>query len=291
MPFSKFVADHIEPCSYKLAPPDAPQVFDVSIWQQCADALADEVLIPACFGVDLYTRATARVHPVTGSASPTLFLAGRGSHSGLHVDFLQTHFWMGLCQGRKRWRLVPRDQLPLLYPRYLTDLNPTFPFDLDALGEELLSRPHGPFRGLGQVAVHEIILEPGDIIFVPRGWPHQVENLETSVALSANFIDGSNVGAACREAEFLGLVEEDACLVAGDLREAVDSGALEALTSTAAAGDASVPLRVFKARHGESRPPSDTQGRMLRVAGLLAALGITAGVAAVVLRRQRAAAS
>ena len=33
---------------------------------------------------------------------------------------------------------------------------------------------------------------PGELLFVPAGSPHRVENLETSLAISANFVDLSN---------------------------------------------------------------------------------------------------
>lgn len=45
--------------------------------------------------------------------------------------------------------------------RYLCDLNPIFPADLNATD---LCR---------SVTIHETVLEPGDLIFVPAGWPHQ----------------------------------------------------------------------------------------------------------------------
>ncbi|CAK9090677.1 unnamed protein product, partial [Durusdinium trenchii] len=80
-----------------------------------------------------------------------------------------------LCSGRKRWRLVNRDEMSLLRPLYLADLNPVFPMDLE----------DGQARG---VKVYETILEADDLIFVPAGWPHQVDNLETSMAISSNFI-------------------------------------------------------------------------------------------------------
>jgi len=242
------------------------QVFDYSIWQSCADALADEVRIPRWFCTDLYSYCSGRIHPITGSASPTLFLADAGSSSGLHVDFLQTHFWMALCRGRKRWRLVPREDLALLYPKYLVDLNPSFPFELDAIGEGSASH-----QALRHVRVGEVILEPGDLIFIPRGWAHQVENLEATVALSANFIDGSNLEAAHSEAELLGLVSEDPRVFAGELGEAKILGVPAQLA--ASAPEDHMPLRAFKARHGETLTPQVTKRIVGSVVFAVAALG------------------
>lgn len=109
---------------------------------------------------------------------------------------------MFMCFGRKRWRLVSRDDLSLLHPRYLCDLNPVFPADLNAFQDGQSGKPR-------QLTIHEINLEADDLIFVPAGWPHQVDNLETSVAMSANFIDASNVQRCIEEAEVMATVEEN----------------------------------------------------------------------------------
>jgi len=266
-PFDSFVQEHIlgqaSSSSSSSSPPVSPdgkappQLFDFSIWQSCSDVLADEVVMPKWFGVDLYTHATCRVNPVTGSASPTVFLASKGTQSGLHVDFLHTHFWMAMCYGRKRWRVVHRDDLSLFYPRYLGDFNPTFPAGLDDMVDEE-SRPAARLAN-----VYEVILEPGDLIYVPAGSPHKVENLDTTVAVSANFVDRSNVKQAHAEASLLGLVSEDPGLVASSFEESQRlGGALEELEGTMPS-ETHEPLRLFKARHGELRSPQETQQRLL----------------------------
>jgi ribosomal protein L16 Arg81 hydroxylase len=66
---------------------------------------------------------------------------------------------MFMSLGRKRWRLVSKDQIALLHPQYLCDLNPVFPEDLNVV------KPN--------VTIYETELEAGDLIFVPAGWPHQ----------------------------------------------------------------------------------------------------------------------
>ena len=229
------------------------------------------------FPVDFYTSASARVHPVTGSAGPTLFLAPRGTGSSLHIDTLQTHFWMMLCHGKKRWRLVSRDDVPFLHPLYLTDLNPVFPTDLNALeatasGNALGSSGEALAQVNAEMSVHEVLLEPGDLIFVPAGWPHQVDNLETSVAVSANFVDSSNLARSLEEAEALGLVEETPQLMA----EAMRSAASAMPSESEPLPEAPETLRAFKARHGERRAPWEVQQLLTRALLAVGALACAA---------------
>merc|ERR1712146_102832 len=42
-------------------------------------------------------------------------------------------------------------------------------------------------------------LQPGELLFVPSNSPHMVENLEDTIAISGNYIDGYNVAAAVDE--------------------------------------------------------------------------------------------
>jgi len=44
----------------------------------------------------------------------------------------------------------------------------------------------------------DFILEPGDVLFVPQGTPHEVANVTRTVAVSANFWDQSNVASGVR---------------------------------------------------------------------------------------------
>lgn len=46
---------------------------------------------------------------------------------------------------------------------------------------------------------HQCILEPGELLFVPYGCPHRVENLEDSLAVSSNFVDLSNLHVVLEE--------------------------------------------------------------------------------------------
>ena len=47
----------------------------------------------------------------------------------------------------------------------------------------------------------------GDVLFVPSGCPHRVENLTQSVAISANFVDPSNLQTVVEEVEIAALID------------------------------------------------------------------------------------
>ena len=49
------------------------------------------------------------------------------------------------------------------------------------------------------VVPRQCILEPGELLFVPYGCPHRVENLEDSLAVSSNFVDLSNLHVVLEE--------------------------------------------------------------------------------------------
>lgn len=97
-----------------------------------------------------------------------------------------------------RWTFFPPEDLPLLYPLYPDSTDAVFQVDLLAPD---LSRH--PLLSLSHPA--QCTLSPGELLFVPAGSPHQVENLQPSLAISANFVDSSNLEGVVRELRVNGL--------------------------------------------------------------------------------------
>ncbi len=64
-----------------------------------------------------------------------------------------------------------------------------------------------------------VVLEAGELLFVPRESPHAVENLGTTVAVSGNFVDDTNVAHVARHLRRNALVDPGA---ADLLRQFVD---------------------------------------------------------------------
>ncbi|CAG2212437.1 unnamed protein product [Mytilus edulis] len=157
-------------------------LFDWSLPINCP-SLAKELTIPKYFAGDFLKRTEEG--SLYKDSWPSLFVAPEGITSELHVDAFGSNFWMALFQGKKRWVFFPQSDVPYLYPEYEHSLDPVFAVDL--------SRPDLTQYPLLQLTTPiECVLEPGDVLFVPAGCPHRVKNLETSVAISSNFVDQSN---------------------------------------------------------------------------------------------------
>lgn len=118
-----------------------------------------------------------------------------------------------------RWTFFPPDDLPLLYPVYHDSTDAVFEVNLsepDLCRYPLLSLTH-PLT---------VTLSPGELLFVPAGSPHRVENLEPSLAISANFVDPSNLEGVMRELEINGLRDPRAHALLQTLEERKEKGDL-----------------------------------------------------------------
>jgi ribosomal protein L16 Arg81 hydroxylase len=99
-----------------------------------------------------------------------------GTITPLHHDL--TNNFMAQIIGRKRVRLVAPCDLAKVY-------NHRHCFtEVDARNIDLARYP-----AMAGVTIHDCVLEPGEILFLPVGWWHHVEALDTSVTLaSTNFL-------------------------------------------------------------------------------------------------------
>ena len=50
----------------------------------------------------------------------------------------------------------------------------------------------------------DVDLGPGEVLFVPGGFPHVVHNLGVTVSFAGNYVDESNLDAALRDMALLG---------------------------------------------------------------------------------------
>ena len=107
-----------------------------------------------------------------------LLLGGPRSGTGVHVDPLQTHAWVYLVQGLKRWIFLPAN----LSSEKLRELG---------VGEPQLPSAQwfATYRDAASSlpGTVELVQRPGELVYVPAGRPHAVLNLEWSYALTHNY--------------------------------------------------------------------------------------------------------
>lgn len=94
-----------------------------------------------------------------------------GTKTPLHHDTLMLLHTQVV--GRKRWRFISPMQTPLLYNFFRV----YSPIDLDA--PDLARYPD--FAG---ARVLDVVVEPGETVFLPLGWWHQVTALDVSLSFS-----------------------------------------------------------------------------------------------------------
>ncbi|XP_061549664.1 2-oxoglutarate and iron-dependent oxygenase JMJD4 isoform X1 [Phyllopteryx taeniolatus] len=114
-----------------------------------------------------------------------VYMGPKGSWTPFHADVFRSYSWSANICGRKKWLLYPPGQ-----EEFLRDTHGNLPFDVtsaDLRDGSLFPR----FPQAGQPL--EIIQEAGEIIFVPSGWHHQVYNLEDTISINHNWLNGCNV--------------------------------------------------------------------------------------------------
>lgn len=107
------------------------------------------------------------------------FIGTAGSGSSFHCAGIGNLF----CQvhGRKRWRLVPPSWSPWMYPEFGKNpyaVHVTSPIRLDRYDEQRETYPL-----FARVPLYEARLEPGDVLFNPAWWWHEVENLDETIGV------------------------------------------------------------------------------------------------------------
>ncbi|KAK2514020.1 Jmjd4 [Columba guinea] len=107
------------------------------------------------------------------------------SRTPFHADVFRSYSWSANICGRKKWLLYPAGQ-----EEYLKDRHGNLPFDVTA--PSLQDRSIYPRYDQSQPPV-EIVQEAGEIVFIPSGWHHQVYNLEDTISINHNWVNGCNV--------------------------------------------------------------------------------------------------
>jgi hypothetical protein len=111
--------------------------------------------------------------------SAYLWVGPAGTKTPLHHDTVMLFHTQ--IVGRKRWRFVS----PLSSPSLYNDYDVYSPVDFESLD---LQR----FPDAAKVTVLDVVVEPGETIFLPLAWWHQVTSLDPCISLSFTNLDVPN---------------------------------------------------------------------------------------------------
>ena len=105
-----------------------------------------------------------------------IYLGPAGSGIAMHVDFMCTAAWNMLFFGEKHWLFFGPDQNERVYEG-----------KVDAFDPDLERYPR-----FAEAVGYFCRQKPGDILFTPPGWWHQVSNKSTALAVTENFVNHTN---------------------------------------------------------------------------------------------------
>ncbi len=105
-----------------------------------------------------------------------VFLGPRDSLTPLHFDCLLTHNLFFQVRGRKRFILIPADQLSLCYPHHWR----WCAVDVEKPNYEL-------FPLYREAGAAEVLVEPGDGLYFPPGTLHHVRSLDWALSFNVDW--------------------------------------------------------------------------------------------------------
>ncbi|KAF7270054.1 hypothetical protein GWI33_016959 [Rhynchophorus ferrugineus] len=103
-----------------------------------------------------------------------VYMGPKGSWTPLHIDVFSSYSWSVNVYGNKRWVFIPPNK-----EQNLKDNLNNLIYNIDDIST---------FKDY-----IEVMQEPGDAIFVPTGWFHQVWNLQDTISINHNWINGCNI--------------------------------------------------------------------------------------------------
>lgn len=101
-----------------------------------------------------------------------VFIGPPGAFTPNHVDPCLVSAWLVQIQGRKRFTFTAPEDVPLLLNQ-----------------DGRLLHPHTREAALERNArFFEIVVEPGDLLYIPEGWAHEVTCLDVCITLTGDWI-------------------------------------------------------------------------------------------------------
>jgi hypothetical protein len=128
--------------------------------------------------LNAYYDARRASSAVEASDYRFVYVGPAGSSTPLHSDVLHSYSWSASVSGTKEWLLFPPHQTHLL-----RDARGGLP--ADAAAERCA--PSGAFPRIGEATPVRLTQLPGEALFVPSGWHHQVVNATDALSINHNW--------------------------------------------------------------------------------------------------------
>ena len=122
---------------------------------------------------------------------PMLFVGGASSITHMHFDIDLSHILHTQFGGKKRVLLFPHDEQYKLYRKPFEVLSLA---DFSHYSDKTHKIDYDTFPALKYAKGYQSILEPGDTLFMPAGYWHHMEYLESGFAMSLRALQPSLQG-------------------------------------------------------------------------------------------------
>jgi hypothetical protein len=163
--------------------------FRNKVFYDCFPSLKNDIeplpkyLLPNWLGDRYLVKEVGRV--LNRGAAIEIYIGGAGGKFPvLHYDGAGTHAFLMQIYGRKQYIIYPPEQEPFLYR---SPVKPNLSL-LNDVEDPDLER----FPLFAKATPIKLVLEPGEMLFVPSHWWHTVRMLTPSITLSANVLNASN---------------------------------------------------------------------------------------------------
>ncbi|XP_044772737.1 2-oxoglutarate and iron-dependent oxygenase JMJD4 isoform X2 [Neomonachus schauinslandi] len=152
-------------------------------WHLCRDASAEDVFtLPVYFSSDWLNEYWDALDV---DDYRFIYMGPAGTWSPFHADIFRSFSWSVNICGRKKWFFFPPGQ-----EEALRDRHGGLPYDVTS--PALLDSRLYPTRKHCSPPL-ELTQEAGEMVFVPSGWHHQVHNLEDTISINHNWVNGCNL--------------------------------------------------------------------------------------------------
>ncbi|XP_072116158.1 2-oxoglutarate and iron-dependent oxygenase JMJD4 isoform X3 [Mobula birostris] len=113
------------------------------------------------------------------------YMGPKGSWTPFHADVFRSYSWSANICGRKKWLLFSPGQ-----EEHLRDCSGNLVYD----AESPILQDKNLYPNYSQCCQPiEVVQEAGEVIFIPSGWHHQVYNLEDTISINHNWLNGCNI--------------------------------------------------------------------------------------------------